>query len=383
MEMELLNGFPPLVIDHNDVFGSWNAFIKQFELKLKLRVRLSGFKTVIGNDGHQVAAPVFDDEMKCLVLLEAIGIEGQKVIEAEGYDIVNNDLSYAQALGILNSHFCREDSVYVKTDNFVSVCQKADEDLRDYLMRVEYASRKLQCFKCEDVKVQKVLSVARENFTLAIAVNGLNDVDLRLKLMSKQDLSWKGFCDILKRRGAAIENCTKLKKPIVVEFKRFDEKHETVNGFDAKVESCNKQCTDGGSSEFHINNESYFGPSRFRDSNYINESQSVFKRSSQQSYGDGKNYQKLSNGVDGYDEMYFIDELSPRKYSYGISRYKAKPRVFKCYVCHSVGHISISGKCPNNLSGKSSDDGMWRSVNKETGSERTVYSKFLEVNLLK
>ena len=59
----------------------------------------------------------------CLALIKAVGDEGQSVIESKGHNVCDDKLTYKQVLDILRSHYGREESVNVKTRNFVAVSQ--------------------------------------------------------------------------------------------------------------------------------------------------------------------------------------------------------------------------------------------------------------------
>ena len=151
-------GLPELRIDPNDVFGSWDRFIRQFEVDVRLRAKACGTRKV---EGEQV--PVFDDELKRLALIKAVGDEGQRVIESKGHDVCGDKLSYEQVLEVLRSHYGREESVNEKTRNFVAVRQLSGEDSRDYVRRVKQLSRNLELFNSRDENAHKALQQARES----------------------------------------------------------------------------------------------------------------------------------------------------------------------------------------------------------------------------
>ena len=63
-----LSGFPKLMIDPRDVFGSWSGFVKQFEIELRFKVRAAGTRVVKKGSSDDEEVEVFDEELKCLAL---------------------------------------------------------------------------------------------------------------------------------------------------------------------------------------------------------------------------------------------------------------------------------------------------------------------------
>ena len=220
--------FPKLVIDSNDVFGSWDTFIKQFDIEIQFRAKSLGTKTIKDEDGEEQVVEVFNDDMKCLALFRAIGIEGMNIIEAAGYSVRNNSLTYEEALTILQNHYGREESIHVKTRNFVCVTQNASEDDRDYLKRVEQLSRNLNYFKHATRETHAALQAARQSMSLVIAVNGLRDTDLRKELMAKETLTWEQLSNTLTSRSTAKESAAKLELPINSSMERLKIKKEVA-----------------------------------------------------------------------------------------------------------------------------------------------------------
>ena len=220
--------FPKLVIDSNDVFGSWDTFIKQFDIEIQFRAKSLGTKTINNEDGEEELVEVFNDDMKCLALFRAIGIEGMNIIEAAGYSVRNNSLTYEEALTILQNHYGREESIHVKTRNFVCVTQNASEDDRDYLKRVEQLSRNLNYFKHSTRETHTALQAARQSMSLVIAVNGLRDTDLRKELMAKETLTWEQLSNTLTSRSTAKESAAKLELPINSSMDRLKIKKEVA-----------------------------------------------------------------------------------------------------------------------------------------------------------
>lgn len=206
--------FPKLCIDPDNVNGSWQDFIKMFDIEMQIQSLTCGTKVVKNSEGQDTTVPVFDNNLKCLALFRSIGIDGLQVFEAKGHDVRNNTLSYEEAIAVLQDHYSREENINVKTKNFVSVCQDATEDLRDYLLRVESLSRKLSYFTHATKGTHKILQTARERMAVIVAVNGLCNTNLRIELMTQVDLTWSGLCNILKSRSTAVESGAKLDMPV-------------------------------------------------------------------------------------------------------------------------------------------------------------------------
>lgn len=222
-----LSGFPRLRINPSDVFGSWDDFIKEFDIAVQFKSATLGTKEITNAAEERVIVEVFGDNLKCLALYHSIGIEGMRVIESKGHNVRRNTLTYDQALDILQTHYGREESINVKTRNFVCASQQATEDDRDYLKRVEHLSRNLDYFKNVNAATHTALQTARESMTLVIAVNGLKDTNLRRELMATRTLTWETLSETLKCRSTATESAAKLDTP-VSEFGRLNIKQEVA-----------------------------------------------------------------------------------------------------------------------------------------------------------
>lgn len=206
-----LSNFPTLKIDPVDVYGSWKKFLNQFTLQLRFQVLSAGKKKV--ND-QEVDA--FGDEQKCLALLHSIGIEGQEILLAQGYDFTTDSKTYDATVGLLKNHYGREESLNVRLRNFFYATQLSDENSRDYLRRVERLSRSIELFKNDNADANTALDAARAKITEVTVVNGLRNVSLRRELMAKKGLTWDKLSDILTSRDAASESSAKLENPKVV-----------------------------------------------------------------------------------------------------------------------------------------------------------------------
>ena len=98
-----------LKIDPDDISGSWRRWYNGYKLKVKLRKLDMGFDTVQDGD-NVVRVPKFTDAHQVLMLLNAIGTEGQEVLVASGIDIDDDDTNYNVLVDSLVAHYQREES---------------------------------------------------------------------------------------------------------------------------------------------------------------------------------------------------------------------------------------------------------------------------------
>ena len=86
----------------------------QFRLRVKYMTMISG-TTMVKSETTGKDEPVnaFNDELKCIALLTAIGSEAQSVWLSKGFRIDLDDflLNYAEAIKALESHYGREKSL--------------------------------------------------------------------------------------------------------------------------------------------------------------------------------------------------------------------------------------------------------------------------------
>ena len=208
--------FPSLRIDPRDVCGSWKSFVDRFTVAVRYEVCNRGMRRV---DEDEV--PGFNEEMKLCALLKAISNEGFQVLQAQGIEINDPELTYQQVMQALKNTYEREESLNVKLWNFTSARQQTGEDSRDFVRRVEHMSRTTGIFKtmalginADQTRVANAeLDRVRRTMAQVIVVNGLQDLNLRRELMAKHDLTWETLSTILTCRGAAQESTEKLERP--------------------------------------------------------------------------------------------------------------------------------------------------------------------------
>ena len=132
-----LSAFPKLVFNASDMTQSFKSWLSQFKISVELTTLSLGKETVAS-----VQVDKFRGRTKLLALLGAIGSEGIELLQTLGFDIESNETdAYSDALKLLQDHFEREKSIYVRTMKFVTVAQAASENAVDYLLRVEKLSR--------------------------------------------------------------------------------------------------------------------------------------------------------------------------------------------------------------------------------------------------
>ncbi len=171
-----LANVPVLAVRGDDVTGSYGLWKNKLGLFLRLKE--------VECDGK------LPENLRMLILLTAVGDEGLSLLNSRGIDPLDQSLEYSEVMAVLDEHFCRESSLFLSVQKFVSVSQVLGESYRDYLVRVEKLSR-----KCNFVKYNA--EVLRQEFCLVMAVNGIRDKNLRVVLMSMQDLNWEKLRQIL------------------------------------------------------------------------------------------------------------------------------------------------------------------------------------------
>jgi len=81
--------FPNLRFDSKGVCGLWKCFVGRFTVVVHYEVCSSGVRRIGENK-----VPVFNDDMKLCALLKAIINEGFQVLQAQGIDINDPELTY-------------------------------------------------------------------------------------------------------------------------------------------------------------------------------------------------------------------------------------------------------------------------------------------------
>ena len=195
MKLENLdfNEFPKLVIANDNAPASWNAWLTNFKLSVEM-VTLKLGKEKVG----RTFKDVFRGRIKLLALLYAIGDHGKDALMNQGFDLHDQNASYDEAMQLLKNVYEKKEHVYVSTMKFVTAYQVCDENECEYLLRVEGLSRKMN-FLCGNDDV-------RQQFAVAIVVNGLREKALRIELMQVPDLTWSRLMEILRVKMSSRES---------------------------------------------------------------------------------------------------------------------------------------------------------------------------------
>jgi hypothetical protein len=376
-----------LKVDPRDVYGSWDTFIKQFELEIEIKTMTSGTKKVRDNQNREVEVPNFSDELKCLALIKAVGSDGQHVLESRGYSIRRPTLNYEQTLEMLSQHYGREESLNIRTRNFVTVSQYSGEDNRDYIKRVEQLSRNLDFFNSDNRDIHEALQKARENLALMLAVNGLSNMAVRDELLAKRDLTWKDLKEILMSRCTAQESSAKLGKPepkvkteasvSEVQFKESKDKEDTKGDKEdkeresARSSSKNKKQYDSDSDS----DRSYKSKRKGRSSKYHDDdsdSRRGSRRRSQSHDGDYRSRKTTRSKDKGkYRRHSSSDRESDRRCRYcdKVGHFIDECPKVRCFKCGRRGHTSR--KCGYKSRDSSTDSGSsWRSGRSSSRSRK-------------
>ena len=140
-----MSSLPVLKLCSDDISGSFKAWYEEFELSIQLLAIDMG-TVEVKQDGVSMHIPKLTDRARLLALLKCIGVEGRETLSAEGYTMSSPDLTYDIAIDILHNHYSRRESLFVRTQKFVTVRQAAGEDYYSYLVRVQKLSRELDFF---------------------------------------------------------------------------------------------------------------------------------------------------------------------------------------------------------------------------------------------
>lgn len=186
------NDFPVLHLDSRDVAGSYRSWLVEFKLSVEMTCLKLGKEEV---EAEQL--DIFRGRIKLLALLHSIGKDGREALQSLGFDMEDGEATFDDAMTLLQSVYKAEETVYVKTMKFVTVSQTLGENENEYLLRVEKLGRNMNFGANNEL---------REEFSLALAVNGLREPSLRTQLMQKSDLTWKDLRDTLRARHLARES---------------------------------------------------------------------------------------------------------------------------------------------------------------------------------
>jgi len=209
-EMAQISQVLPKLIPDAINASCFNQWLCQFEVELALMAARAG-KTQGPNP-----VDVYDDRVKLLSLLSAIGPAGISALRATGYDTNDPSNTFSDALVKLRAIYDRRESLYNSLQRFLLAKQEIGEDGLNYLLRVEKYSRcagfdapladsalpEANATMLEDMR--KLLICQRKDHSpiaSVVPVNGLANQSLRSSLMACENLMW----DILHNRVCVAE----------------------------------------------------------------------------------------------------------------------------------------------------------------------------------
>ena len=374
-----LSAFPKLRFSSGDVSGLFRSWLTQFNIA----VEVTTFN--LGVDADNVN--VFRGRPKLLALLSAIGSDGVETLQSLGFDVASNaDDAFDQALGLLQTYYEREESVYVRTMKFVTVSQACDEDEREYLLRVERLSRTMG-FGAQNDEL-------RQQFAVALAVNGLKGSDVRKEMMEQANLDSATLTARLRARRVARESefivsearssQSGVWRGIKTEVSNVDIANSDSSDSDYS-RSGNRGARSSGRSRHQFDSER--GRKRYESSrcdvNYRSRNISRLKDKGISNWSGYRSSGSSESSDDRADRFRRVDSIrkSPSQrfhrdsppnshHSFGqcISPMRHDRRCFECYsrghrvrncpyvycfTCKKKGHTSID--CPNGCSGRHSD----------------------------
>ena len=375
-----LNDFPKLEIRSNDVYGSWRSWLTEFELCIELTTMNMGVQRIREGDQERVV-DVFRGRRKLVALLGAIGKEGRETLQSVGFDFQVVDATYEQALQRLTEIYGVEETVYVKTMKFVTATQAAGENETDYLLRVANLSRKLN-FGNNDAQ--------RQEFALAIAVNGLREPSLRTKLMERADLNWERLTDTLRTRSIARQSETVLEgaraglhnvKQEVAAIASSDSRSVNKGSSSGKHRKSSKSrgrhSTEESDSETEVNRVSSHRSKRYTKEKRHKTSRRSPSRSSRSSRGSSVDSDRGKR-----DSKYKKDKKSSSKksdkcYGCGIRGHEIRycPDV-RCFYCDRKGHTQKDcRKFKERYGNRTSDSDTSRGSSGRSPSRRVRYAE--------
>ena len=150
------SGLPVLCIWHADVSNSWREWY-EFELAIQFKELEMGAVEVEGEMMSKLTP-----QMKLLLLFKCISAEGRSTLSSAGITVKSVGITYYSAIERLERYYSRCESLYVRTQKFVTVRQCAGEDYSSYLLRVEKLSRSLESFNSENAAANDALQAAKK-----------------------------------------------------------------------------------------------------------------------------------------------------------------------------------------------------------------------------
>lgn len=328
-----MSNFPKLVIDSDNIHGSFMSWKYDFDVAIEL----ASLKLGVDDNDQQV----FRGRLKLLTLVQAVGSVGKDVFTAVGFNIADEASTYDQAMGHLEAQFGIQDNIYVRTMRFVTVNQALGEKETDYLLRVNKLSRTMNIPANSDE--------VRVGFALALAVNGLRNSDLRRELMERNDLTWDNLNAMLRARQSSkeselilLENTKTeqvLVKREVAGIESDTKASRTVNR--VYREGSGRPRSDGGGVG---NTYPYDSPGRSNRNRWQFEARNDHREDYYKPSSPGKQYSEYRQGAYKRGSPYSGRGYSPE---YGSGYPRSPPRrspspgrVSRCFTCGDTDHMA-------------------------------------------
>ena len=388
----VFNQLPRLVIDAENVTGSFRSWFKKYELASRLAEINMGTE----KNSNDEIVPKFRGETKLLALLNSIGSDGIDVLESQGFDLNSNtEGDYKTAIELLKNYYDKKESEHVAWVKAATLSQNCGESELEFLLRVEKRSRNLGFIP--EANIEQL----RQRFATSMALVGLRDESVRKKLMMDEKLDWKSLNDTLKARSIAINssqiltearsgslqassNSATINKISSSSSFSKNGRYSDEKGYDSRdfngdsrsrYRSKSPGRTDSSSRRRSMSNNRYDNNSRdlSRDRNrnssrdryqndsrgrdrYRSNSRDVFRNNSRDRFrndsrdrfsraGSRERYRNNSPGNHRTSSSY-MDSSHHRSPDYRDSQGRRGGGYNdKCYVCHRPGHIALD--CPD------------------------------------
>lgn len=374
----VFNHLPRLVIDADNVSGSFGKWLKKY----KLAARLAEINMGTEKDENGDVVPKFRGETKLLALLNSIGNDGIDVLESQGFDLeAQTDEDYVEAIELLQGYYEKKESEHVAWVKAATSSQNCGESELEFLLRVEKLSRNLGFVKGADIEK------LRQRFATSMALVGLRDEAVREKLMMDEKLDWKSLSDTLKVRSIAIDSSqiltearsgssTTTSSSKVNRVSSDNSSNRDNSSYDNKSYSNDSRSRQRSRSADRVNmnsrgrrrsysNSRYSNNSRdYSRDRYQNNSSSRYRSNSRDRYRDTHRDRYRNDSRDRYSRTGSPDgrrSSSSDRYRSGesnLSSYRHKSPDYRegygrrknsnqdrCYVCHRTGHIAV--ECPD------------------------------------
>ena len=198
-----------LELVENDELGSWRGFKKRFDIAI-ININFRDKVAAHANEGAVQAADDQESYRKGAALLNVIGEEGMAIFET--FDISVGDIRYEDLVERFEGYFAARENRIIRRHRFLSMEQKAGENMCAFVRRVRVASRSCQFGDfAEDMCVQ-------------VAIMGMSNMKLRNELLVTKDLSLTKTMEISSRFDSAerTEGVLQRTNRPVVEVDRVD-----------------------------------------------------------------------------------------------------------------------------------------------------------------